>query len=593
MEKVNVEAKPKKNIREYLRSNLYFHIPAYQRGYKWGVASDTKESDAKIFVTDLLEAFNKDGQREYFIQGVTGYCENNIFYLIDGQQRTTSLFLLVAILADENSRKELLFNGKELKLQYYGKRCKTSDFLTIFCQNAKVINPADTQDIHFLLKAAKEMQDLLPSEDSVKQAFLAFILDYVYIFQIDIQPTEAPNVFSMMNENKAEMQVGELIKAEYLSGLSRFEDMSHSYTSDSAKETLDILKAQLQSETAIEWKINSSRSRLAREWDKWIYWWANPEIRAFFGCNESDITGWLFPLYCQSENIIYNTNIEERKTVFKIFRERAMGNNKMLKQSFESLRRIQKRIEDIYNNYKLYNLLGFVLCILEANHRLKAIQYFIDQKDVDKLKEYVLYRMADVPHEGAINKINNTATDTDANKTSETIQEFVNIFYGDLYNNSEPKEAAMRYLYFCNVMASDLRKTKFEFLYKEKDKVIPYWRYRSLEHIWPKSRVSQDGSSECVSRHKLDEQKISEHMLGNMVFLHKTDNSTFKARTPYEKRLVYFDLDKRIYSRGMLHTMAAFGGEEWNKDMVNIPSVISNRHNKELSKLQELYGKND
>ena len=78
-----------------------------------------------------------------------------------------------------------------------------------------------------------------------------------------------------------------------------------------------------------------------------------------------------------------------------------------------------------------------------------------------------------------------------------------------------------------------------------------------------------------------------------MEFLHKTDNSKFNALTPNEKRLKYFDLNEKIYSRGMLHTMAAFGGKEWDVDESQIPAIIQKRHAEELSKLKALYGQKD
>ena len=105
--------------------------------------------------------------------------------------------------------------------------------------------------------------------------------------------------------------------------------------------------------------------------------------------------------------------------------------------------------------------------------------------------------------------------------------------------------------------------------------------------------MSDEEKKGMVTRRALDEREVSEHMLGNMEFLHKTDNSKFNALTPNEKRLKYFDLNEKIYSRGMLHTMAAFGGKEWDVDESLIPAIIQRRHEEELSKLKALYGQKD
>lgn len=583
-----MDFKPKKSIREYLEDTQHFLIPAYQRGYKWGVSTSRGMSDAKTLILDLLEAFNQTPRREYFIQGVTGYNNEDTFYLIDGQQRTTTLFLIVAILADYNLRQSLLFKEGKLKLEYFGSRGKTADFLEQFCMNGNVDKPEDTQDIHFLCKAIKEIQESLPKEEQHKQDFFAYILDYVFLFQVEVSKKEAPNVFSMMNGNKADMKIGELIKAEYLSGLSRMEIIQHPYSTENVQETLSILTSQIQEETATEWKINTSRSRFAREWDKWTYWWQQAEIRTFFRVYQSDVTGWLFPIYCQRNKIPYTTDVAERRAVFKNYSAEALT-RESLKPSFESLRRIQKRLEDLYDHHYTYNRLGFVLSILEANQRIQALDYFIQQTDNNKLHQYTILRMAWISHENALARIENIETEDQAKETSESIKRFVSLFSGDIYNVDDAKEAAMRYLYFCNITAADDRKTKFEFFYSENSQYKYYWTYRSLEHIWPKSKVSDTETAGKVLRSAMDKEGVSEHMLGNMAFLHKTDNSKFNALSPNEKRQIYFDLEEKIYSRAMLHTMAAFGGKEWNDDLSQIPSIIQSRHTDEIVKLNKLY----
>lgn len=583
---------PKKSIRRYLLDNLNFLIPAYQRGYKWGVSASNGMSDAQTLISDLLEAFRLNPQREYFIQGVTGYTLNETFNIIDGQQRTTTLFLIVAILTDDKLRKTLLFNDGQLKLHYFGRRGKTAKFLEQFCEKGNIENPEDTQDIHFLCKAIEEIRNMLPKEDLCRNKFRDYILDNVFLFQVEVAQTEAPNVFSMMNGNKADMKIGDLIKAEYLSGLSRIEIHTNHYETNCVQDTLSILKTQIQNETATEWKINATRSRYAREWDKWTYWWQRPEVRAFFRVESNQATGWLFPLYCRRKGITYSTKIEDRRFVFKEYRENAMFGDS-LRESFESLRRIQKRMEDIFDDYHSYNLLGFVLCILDADQRLQALDYFEQQRDSEKLSQYAIFRMASLSHEDAIAKIENVETAPQVSNNGGTIKSFLSLFNGDIYNEPNAKEAAMRYLYFCNIMADDARKNKFEFFYLEDGELKNYWRFRSLEHIWPKSRVSESEREGKVMRSALTSHGVNEHLLGNMAFLHKTDNSKFNNLAPNEKRRIYFDLDEKIYSRGMFHTMSAFGGRQWDVTTKQIPSIIRDRHIQELSKLKGLYGQKD
>ena len=575
-----MDSKPKKNIRDYFRSNPRFLIPAYQRGYKWGVCGTDGSSAAKSLVIDIKKAFEPDKRDEYFIQGVTGYKKDDIFYLIDGQQRTTTLFLLIALLADKQLRTELLFDdkGKELRLIYFGKRNTSAIYLEELCRDGIIHTPTaiqDTQDVHFLYKAAKEMDLLLPTAPDERQKLLDNILDNVFIFQIEVGIQEAPNVFSMMNGNKADMKIEELIKAQYLSGLTKIEDTKIIQETENVKSTLRILEAQIADATAREWKINASRSRLAREWDKWVYWWMRPEVRSFYHTSSNDMTGWLI-----------------RNQSFNAFSERFLSSSK-LRTSYESIRRLQKRMEDLYEDTTTYNLLGFLLDILTASERTDVINYFLEKRSSEDYLKYALFRMANLTHNQAKERIEGKA-DEDADKR---IENFVKFFEDEKIYDVPNQEWSNRYLFFCNVMAAEERNAKFEFwYYDENGKLVHYWTKKSIEHIWPKSKVSENGGDGNVSRILLNESEVSEHMLGNLVFLHTLDNTRFQDKTPKEKRQRYFDLrsqdkdGKRFYSRGMLHTMAAFGGEEWEKDLSNVPKIIKTRHDNEIKILKNRYG---
>lgn len=593
-----MDSKPKKNIRDYFLSNPRFLIPAYQRGYKWGVCGSDGSSAAKSLISDIKKAFEKDNRDEYFIQGVTGYKEDDIFYLIDGQQRTTTLFLLIALLAGDQLRTELLFDGKGegLRLIYFGKRNISAIYLEELCRDGIIRTPTqlqDTQDVHFLYKASKEIESLLPKDPDEKKKLLENILDKVFIFQIEVGVQEAPNVFSMMNGNKADMKIEELIKAQYLSGLTKIEDTKSVQETENVKSTLRILETQIADATAREWKINASRSRLAREWDKWVYWWMRPEVQSFYHTSSNDMTGWLIPLFCKQNGVKYDSNpkVEIRNQSFNAFSENFLSSSE-LNSSFESIRRLQKRMEDLYEDTTTYNLLGFLLDILTASERADVITYFLEKRGSEDYLKYALFRMANLTHNQAIERIEGKY----AEDSNIRISNFVKFFEEEEIYNVPNIEWSNRYLFFCNVMASEERNAKFEFWYYENNSLVHYWTKRSIEHIWPKSKVSDKGGEGNVSRHLLNEEKVSEHMLGNLVFLHTLDNTRFQDKTPKIKRQRYFDLrsqdedGKRFYSRGMLHTMAAFGGEEWEKDLDIVPQIIKRRHNNEIKILKERYG---
>lgn len=101
------------------------------------------------------------------------------------------------------------------------------------------------------------------------------------------------------------------------------------------------------------------------------------------------------------------------------------------------------------------------------------------------------------------------------------------------------------------------------------------WEERSLEHIFPKSRVFDSvidkiKSEEGKNKEMLDRTQFngngSEHCIGNLVLLYKNENSKFGAKTVEEKKSIYFQVDeedKPFRSRHLLHSMSVFAKSSW------------------------------
>lgn len=87
----------KKSVFEYLSKNK-FVIPIYQRPYTWGI------DQCNQLWNDIIEFF-QDSQEddEYFLGSVVMYQQNKKQNIIDGQQRTTTLTLLIRALYNKIS----------------------------------------------------------------------------------------------------------------------------------------------------------------------------------------------------------------------------------------------------------------------------------------------------------------------------------------------------------------------------------------------------------------------------------------------------------------------------------------------------------
>ena len=92
---------------EFIKKSPQFVIPIYQRSYSWS------ERECRQLWVDIIRAGNDDSISAHFIGSIV-YIKKGIYHVssqtpllvIDGQQRLTTVSLLIAALADslENSR---------------------------------------------------------------------------------------------------------------------------------------------------------------------------------------------------------------------------------------------------------------------------------------------------------------------------------------------------------------------------------------------------------------------------------------------------------------------------------------------------------
>ena len=596
----------KQNVREFLNNS--FRIPCYQRGYKWGVARADKMTDAQILVRDIREAFIAE-KEEYFIQGVTLYKKNDELVLVDGQQRTTTLFLLLSLLVDKETEQHYFFNGNKCRLNYDIRTSSLQYLETIFKDNST--RQPQCQDQYYFDRALETMSDELPKQEDIRN-FLTYVLDHVMLFVIQIDEKVATDIFSKMNGQKAYMITDELIKADILCKASQANFTYPASSCTSVEDTLQHLKMAIKQEASIDWEQNALRSRFAREWDKWLYWWNRPDVKLFFHCNDNSLE-WLMRLYCEThpdeDAYSYSNKEEEVAVIFKRFQNQFIQNELKAKQVFEDLRKLQKKFEYIYNDPICYNAVGLALSCLSKSSHLNILHYCINNFNKPSLLwKYSILRCADVSDK----MIKDGDNDKIQTKLNELLTSMNSCF---LYKEKDLYDDACIMLFLLNVSESNKRREKFNFFYynPEKDVTEMFYKFRSLEHIWPKSKVlyekdgefyNQDGElfegdrSNYLLRGDIEpmdsinpeDGKLSEHSLGNLVFLHLNDNEKLGPLDPEEKKSKYlFNLsgEPRVYSRTLIYTISQFAFGSWKLE--DTKKRIAERQKSTLEAIKTVY----
>ena len=306
-----------KTIEEFLlfQGNKSFVVPNYQRGYKWAVIEkDKKHSAVEVLLENLISA-NKE--QPYFLQGVTVVENDSKIILIDGQQRTTTLYLLLWCLSKELIRDITLEYEVRQQSKEFILKLKTDSFdYESFDKEDK------NQDVYYFKQAIKQIElkiKEIKRNDSEVNDLIEFILKKVTILYIIIDQDKAAKTFTMMNGSKATMLQEELVKAEMLRRIS-LPDIKEKQVSTSVDENLIDLKEII----AKDWEINALRSRYAREWDKWLYWWNRKDVQNFFSTEKP--MGLLLDLYS------WNKNTTSKAFDFENFRDMLNENGKTEKQ---------------------------------------------------------------------------------------------------------------------------------------------------------------------------------------------------------------------------------------------------------------------
>lgn len=121
-------------------------------------------------------------------------------------------------------------------------------------------------------------------------------LNKISLLYIVIDRTKAVRTFTMMNGQKAIMHDEELIKAEMLHIVSLPEEIKGLPKMRSVEDTYAVLQEII----SVEWETNALRSKYAREWDKWLYWWNRKDVKDFFNVNKP--MGLLLEYYFKKES---------------------------------------------------------------------------------------------------------------------------------------------------------------------------------------------------------------------------------------------------------------------------------------------------
>jgi hypothetical protein len=332
----------------------HYLIPYYQRGYRWD------EENVRALLDDIYNFMTSD-EKKYCLQPIVvvpGSDEkgNNIWEVIDGQQRLTTLYIIFKYL--KKPKYEIIFE----------KRGKSNDFLSALSEdNYSDENP----DFHFMSKAYKITKEWF---DKKTKNDVGFIDDFnstltkrveIIWYQIE-ELTEIDDekerenkkidVFNRLNIGKIALTDAELIRALLLSKIQH-----------GVNEREAILR---QSEMSAEWH----RMELELRNEEFWYFLNNAPLE-----EASSTVEFIFKLIAVNSSKRYSTYLWFEKAIKASNLEEEKSNAEKL---WNTTKEYFAKLKYWFNDNSLYHHLGFKF-ILE-NNPLKTVKMCIDNSNCNK-----------------------------------------------------------------------------------------------------------------------------------------------------------------------------------------------------------------
>lgn len=180
-------------------------IEAYQRGYRWG------KDEVEYLLEDISEI--PDGQK-YCLQPVVVKNVNDTYELIDGQQRLTTLYLIMKYL---NAYVDIKFSIEYATRKSENGHIGSKELLETI-DKIDLSLPSNNIDELFIKKSYGIVKTWFNGEKSKMMSFANKLQNYVTIIWYEVDDDEdSVNIFTRLNIGKINLTNAELVKALFLS----------------------------------------------------------------------------------------------------------------------------------------------------------------------------------------------------------------------------------------------------------------------------------------------------------------------------------------------------------------------------------------
>lgn len=243
------------SIQKLFEGDCKYQIPIYQRNYAW---TKTEVEQLIMDINDYVKENSETNTKNYYIGTLVVFQKNingkKVFETIDGQQRLTTLSVLLSVLKNE-FEKEITFNHL---LEYESREISTKTLACIYDGSINKI-----EDLNYAMENAyKVLKNALKDIDI--DEFVKYLLNNVKILRVNVpQDTDLNHYFEIMNNRGEQLEKHEVLKARMLKKLNN---------NDEKKVFNDIWEACSDMYRYVQYGFipNKRESIFGKNWDSFI-----------------------------------------------------------------------------------------------------------------------------------------------------------------------------------------------------------------------------------------------------------------------------------------------------------------------------------
>ena len=207
------------SVNRLLNEDTYA-IPLYQRNFAWTY------DEIEQLLNDVADAFQENRDRDnYYIGTLVVNKENDIFKIIDGQQRTTALNLIALALKNEFGFDKL----KAVNLTFPARQKSNKNIKDLFAKQE--ISEDDENELTRGYRYAKDaLKKVLEERRLDPQSFVDYLFENVIIFRSILPEDLDLNLyFERFNSRGEQLEAHEILKAQMMAKFGTDQEMAQKF----------------------------------------------------------------------------------------------------------------------------------------------------------------------------------------------------------------------------------------------------------------------------------------------------------------------------------------------------------------------------